>query len=214
MDEMIKKYSRFISEQSDSAPLTRLDTTRLNEALDTDEMLTEALNELGESEEVDEIAEALEILDLIEATSSALEKPLKSAHKGELGQAVKAAGGDRRSALLAKIRAKADTQREKAVSRGMQPGGKATQSGKEAEYWDKIGRRAANLQARHSGEGRVDSPSRQAGLRRSTNDAEGARGKAAGDTWQTSTGQHGGKNREGSIRYFTSADKAQEWARS
>ena len=204
MEEIIKKYSQFISQQSDSAEATRLDT---------DEIITEALNELGESEEVDEIAEALEILDLIEATSSALEKPLKSAYKGELGQAVKAAGGDRRSALLAKIRAKADAQREKAVSRGMQPGAKATR-GKEAEYWEKIGRRAANLQARHSGEGRVDSPSRQAGLRRSTNRAEGARGKTAGDTWQTSTGQHGGKNRDGSIRYFTSPDKAQEWARS
>lgn len=35
-----------------------------------------------------------------------------------------------------------------------------------------------------------------------------------GKTWKTSSGLFGAKNREGIIRYFEDADKAQDWARS
>lgn len=209
MEDMIKKYTQFIYEQQSVAPMTNLDPKNIAESWDSDDLITEALNDLGESEETEGLAEACELLDLLdEATTSALEKPLRNAHKGELGQFIKKGGGDRRAALLAKIRAKADQARLNA------PGG--SKGNKEKGYWEKIMARAAHLQAKHSGEdeGHLVSDKKAAMNRASTNAAEGARGKKAGDTWKTSTGHIGAKNSEGTIRYFRDEAAARNFAHS
>ena len=205
MEDMIKKYTQFIYEQQSLAPMTNLDPKNIAESWDSDDLITEALNDLGESEETEGLAEACELLDLLDE-ASALEKPLRNAHKGELGQLVKKQGGDRRMALLAKIRAKADQARRDA------PGG--SKGAKEKGYWEKIGSRAAHLQAKHSGEEGEVSAKKADMNRRSTNATEGARGKKAGDTWKTSTGHIGAKNRDGEIRYFRVDDAARNFAHS
>jgi len=209
MEDMIKKYTQFIYEQQSVAPMTKLDPKNIAESWDSDDLITEALNDLGESEETEGLAEACELLDLLdEATTSALEKPLRNAHKGELGQLVKKQGGDRRMALLAKIRAKADQARRDA------PGG--SKGAKEKGYWEKIGSRAAHLQAKHSGggEGHEVSAKKAAMNRRSTDATEGGRGSKPGDTWKTSTGHIGAKNRDGEIRYFRDEAAARDYAHS
>jgi len=204
---IIKQYTRFIYEQQAVAPMVRLDRKAISETWDSDDLITEALNDLGESDETEGLAEACELLDLIsEATTSALEKPLRNAHKGELGKFVKAGGGDRRAALLAKIAAKAEKEGDRA---DLSAKGKATTS-----YWDKIKARAGHLQAKHSGggEGHELTAKRLQQKRDSTRNTEGAQGKKSGDTWKTSTGHIGGKNSEGIIRYFKDESAARDYA--
>jgi hypothetical protein len=211
MEDMIKKYTQFIYEQQSLPPMTKLDPKDIAESWDSDDLITEALNDLGESEETEGLAEACELLDLLdEATTSALEKPLHNAHKGPLGQFIKKGGGDRRAALLAKIRAKADEKRQNALFI------KGSKGAKERDYWDKIGSRAAHLQAKHGGPdgGHEVSAKKAAMNRHSTNATEGARGKKPGDTWKTSTGHIGAKNSEGVIRYFRDETAARDYAHS
>jgi hypothetical protein len=196
--------------------MVRLDRNTISETWETwdsDDLITEALNELGESDETEGLAEACELLDLIsEATTSALEKPLRNAHKGELGKFVKAGGGDRRAALLAKIAAKADREGARA---DLSTKGKATTS-----YWNKIKARVGHLQAKHSAaggggdEGHELTAKRLQQKRDSTRNTEGARGKKSGDTWKTSTGHIGGKNSSGEIRYFRDESAARDYAHS
>ena len=212
---IIKQYTQFIYEQQavapmvNLAPMVRLAPQAISETWDSENLIIEALNALGESHETEGLAEACDLLDLIaEATTSALEKPLRNAHKGDLGRYAKAGGLDRRTALLAKIRARADEKRL---------GTPATTKGeKEKTYWDQIGDRAAHLQARHTGgeEGHEITPKRLAQIRRSSSAAEGSGGKKSGDTWQTTTGHHGGKNSSGEIRYFKTEADARTYATS
>jgi hypothetical protein len=208
---IIKQYTQFIYEQQAVAPMVRLDAKAISETWNSEDLITEALNALGESDETEGLAEACELLDLLdEATTSALEKPLRNAHKGELGKYIKAAGGDRRAALLAKIVAKAEEQGDRA---DLSTKGKATTS-----YWNKIGDRAAHLQAKHSAaggggdEGHEVTPKRLQQKRDSTRNTEGAKGKKPGDTWKTTTGHHGGKNSNGEIRYFKDEARARDYA--
>ena len=75
MEDMIKKYTQFIYEQQSVAPMTNLDPKNIAESWDSDDLITEALNDLGESEETEGLAEACELLDLLdEATTSALHR--------------------------------------------------------------------------------------------------------------------------------------------
>ena len=181
----------------------------IHETWNSEDFIIEALNALGESNETQDLAEACDLLDLIaETTTSALEKPLRTAHMGDLGRYAKGRGLDRRTALLAKIRAKADEKRLDTPA--------TTKGEKESTYWDQIGDRAAHLQARHTGgaEGHEITPKRLAQIRRSSNAAEGARGKKIGDTWETTTGHHGGKNSSGEIRYFKTEAAARTYATS